>query len=537
MKRDMRPIRASDAGTHGDRPSSSTHGTHVRRPVVLGCVMLALFMAAVEVTIVATALPQIVGKLGGFAYYTWVFSGFLLTQSVTILVFGKLADLYGRRPVLIGGIVVFLIGSTLCGFAWSMPALIAFRLLQGLGAGSIQPVATTIVGDLYTPQERPRVQGWLSSVWGFAAIVGPLAGGLIVEALSWHWIFWINVPVGLLTIVGLTLFLREDVAHRPHAIDYAGVGLFCVAIAALLVAVMQGGVGWPWRSLQTLLLVALFAVAFALYMLRERRAREPMIDLALWRAPLIASVNASALFAGAAIIGVTSFVPIYVQGVLGRSAIIAGFALTAMSVGWPLASMLSGRFLRALDARGTVRIGGGLLFAGALDLALMPPGSGPAWVAIGSFIIGFGMGLLNTTFIILIQGSVAWTQRGSATASSIFSRMLGSTFGAAALGAVLNTSLHDRFAGSGGAIAIEEVRQMFDNAAGGTLARTPHAALLDALGAALQHVFLALAVFGALTLIATWFVPQRKIFAQTARAPSASDDAAEASAHASRRRR
>src|SRR5690348_14026615 len=155
-----------------------------RRTVVLGCVMLALFMAAVEVTIVATALPQIVGKLGGFSLYTWVFSGFLLTQASTILVFGKLADLHGRRPVLIGGIVVFLIGSTLCGFAWSMPALIAFRLLQGLGAGSIQPVAATIVGDLYTPQERPRVQGWLSSVWGFAAIVGPLAGGLIVEVLS-----------------------------------------------------------------------------------------------------------------------------------------------------------------------------------------------------------------------------------------------------------------------------------------------------------------------------------------------------------------
>src|SRR4029078_8061740 len=207
--------------------------TRSRRPVLLGCVMLALCMAAVEVTIVATALPQIVAKLGGFSLYTWGFSGFLLTQSVTILVFGKLADLYGRRPVLIAGIAVFLVGSTLCGFAWSMPALIAFRLLQGLAAGSTQPLPTTIVGALYSPQERPRVQGWLSSVWGFAAIVGPLAGGIIVEAFSWHWIFWINAPVCILTIVGLSLFLRENVTRRPHSIDYAGVLLFCIAIAAL----------------------------------------------------------------------------------------------------------------------------------------------------------------------------------------------------------------------------------------------------------------------------------------------------------------
>lgn len=495
-------------------------GARSRRPVVLGCVMLALFMAAVEVTIVATALPQIVGKLGGFSYYTWVFSGFLLTQAVTILVFGKLADLYGRRPVLIGGIVVFLLGSTLCGFAWSMPALIAFRLLQGLGAGSIQPVATTIVGDLYEPRERPRVQGWLSSVWGFAAIVGPLAGALIVEVLSWHWIFWINVPVGIVTIAGLTLFLRENVTRRPHKVDYAGVGLFCVAIAAVLVAVMEGGIGWPWGSLQTLLLLALFASAFALYMVRERRAPEPMVDLALWRTPLIASVNVSALFAGAAIIGVTSFVPIYVQGVLGRSAIVAGFALTAMSVGWPLASTLLGRFLRTFEARGTVRLGGGLLFVGAMVLAVMPPGSAPVWAGAGSFIIGFGMGLLNTTFIILIQGSVSWANRGSATASNIFSRMVGSTFGAAALGAVLNTSLHRRLAGSeNGPAAVEAVRQMFDNGVAGTLSAGQHAALLSALGAGLQYVFIALAAFGALTLISTWFVPQRAIFAQAKDSP------------------
>lgn len=503
----------SDAEASAQQRAAPSTGTPSRRPVVLGCVMLALFMAAVEVTIVATALPQIVGKLGGFSYYTWVFSGFLLTQAVTILVFGKLADLYGRRPVLIGGIVIFLLGSTLCGLAWSMPALIAFRLLQGLGAGSIQPVATTIVGDLYTPQERPRVQGWLSSVWGFAAIVGPLAGGLIVEALSWHWIFWINVPVGLLTIIGLMLFLREDVAQRPHRVDYAGVGVFCVAIAALLVAVMEGGVDWPWRSLQTLLLVALAAGAFTLYIVRERRAPEPMIDLALWRAPLIASVNVSSLFAGAAIIGVTSFVPIYVQGVLGRSAIVAGFALTAMSVGWPLASTLSGRFLRAFEARGTVRLGGGLLFAGAIVLATMPSSAGPVWVGAGAFVIGFGMGLLNTTFIILIQASVPWANRGSATASNIFARMLGSTFGAAALGAVLNSSLNRHFSASGSGLgALETVRRVFDTGDTAALPAAQHAALLNALGAGLAHVFAALAVFGALAMLATWFVPQRAVF-------------------------
>jgi len=485
-----------------------------RRPVVLGCVMLALFMSAIEVTIVATALPQIVGRLGGFALYTWVFSGFLLTQTATILVFGKLADLYGRRPVLIGGMIVFLIGSTLCGLAWSMPALIGFRLLQGLGAGSIQPVAFTIVGDLYDANERPRVQGWLSSVWGFAAIVGPLAGGTIVETLSWRWIFWINVPFGLLAIAGLAMFYHERIGHRKHAIDYAGTLCFCVGMAALLVALMQGGVAWPWVSLQTLALAALFAGAFALYVARERRAEEPMVDVRLWRAPLVARVNAAALFGGATIIGVTSFVPIDVQGVLGRSALVAGFALTAMSVGWPLASTLSGRFLRAFHARGTVRIGGTLLFIGTVLLAMMPRSAGPAWIGVGSFTIGFGMGLLNTTSMILIQGSVPWEQRGSATAANVFSRMLGGTLGAAVLGAVLNTVLHARLGASTGE-GIEGIRRMFAGAVE-ALSSAEREALVAALAAGLARVFAVLVLFGALALVAAWLVPKREIFAPAA---------------------
>ena len=475
--------------------------------------MLALFMTAVEVTIVATALPQIVGRLGGFALYTWVFSGFLLTQTATILVFGKLADLYGRRPVLIGGMVVFLVGSMLCGLAWSMPALIVFRLLQGLGAGSIQPVAFTIVGDLYDAKERPRVQGWLSSVWGFSAIVGPLAGGMIVEALSWRWIFWINVPIGILAIAGLASFYHERIEHRGHAIDYAGTLCFCAGMAALLVALMQGGVAWPWMSVQTLLLAAACAAAFALYVARERRAAEPMVDVRLWRTPLIARVNAAALFAGATIIGVTSFVPIDVQGVLGRSAIIAGFALTAMSVGWPIASTLSGRFLRAFDARGTVRIGGALLFLGTVLLAAMPRTAGPAWIGAGSFTIGFGMGLLNTTSMILIQGSVPWQQRGSATAANAFSRMLGSTLGAAILGATLNATLHARLGAATGE-GIEGIRRMFAGAVT-AMSAAERAAMTSALADGLARAFGVLALFGVLTLVAAWLVPKRAAFART----------------------
>jgi MFS family permease len=261
------------------------------------------------------------------------------------------------------------------------------------------------------------------------------------------------------------------------------------------------------------LLAAVFAGAFALYLARERRAAEPMVDLRLWRTPLIARVNASALFGGATIIGVTSFVPIDVQGVLGRTAIVAGFALTAMSVGWPLASTLSSRFLRRFGARGTVRIGGGLMFLGTLLLAVMPRTAGPAWIGLGSFVIGFGMGLLNTTFIILIQGSVVWEQRGSATAANIFARMLGSTLGAAILGAVLNAVLHQRLGASdGGAGGIEGIRRVFSGAAQ-ALGTADTAALTAALGDGLTRVFGVLALFGALALVAAWLVPQRAIFA------------------------
>ena len=213
----------------------------LRRPLILAAVMASMAMIAIEATIVSTAMPQIAGQLGDLHLYSWVFSSFLLTQTAMTVAFGKLADLYGRKPVLLVGIAIFLVGSVLCGFAWSMPSLIVFRLLQGIGAGAIQPVSLTVVGDLYPVHERGKIQGYLASVWGVSSVLGPFAGGLIIEHLSWAWIFWINVPIGLAAAAGFVAFLHEGVAHEKRSVDVAGATLFAVAVAALMIALTEAG--------------------------------------------------------------------------------------------------------------------------------------------------------------------------------------------------------------------------------------------------------------------------------------------------------
>ena len=461
--------------------------------------MAAMFMIAIEATIVSTAMPQIAGQLGDLHLYSWVFSSFLLTQTATTVVFGKLADLYGRKPVLLVGIAVFLVGTVLCGLAWSMPSLIAFRLLQGVGAGAIQPVCLTVVGDLYSVQERGKIQGYLASVWGISSVLGPLAGGLIIQHLSWAWIFWINLPIGLAASAGFIVFLHESVAREKQSVDAAGAALFTVAVAALMVALTEAGTsdhGFAFAA------AGVCVVSAALFVAQERRARAPMMDFGLWARRSIATANVATLLSGMTVIGLTTFLPMYVQGVLGQSALVAGFTLTMMVLGWPIGATLAAKNFTRFGLRATLLFGAVLLPVGALAFLFMGPGVSPAVAGLGSTVMGLGMGFLSTSAIVLIQDSVGWAERGSATASNIFSRNLGSTLGATMLGAILNISLAHR----GGGVApvhFDQIRQLLDHSLGGS----GDEAIRAALGQSLHFTFCAVFVIAVSTLVLATLVP------------------------------
>lgn len=468
------------------------------RPLVIASVMAAMFMVAIEATIIATALPRIVGELGGLHLYSWVFSAFLLAQTATSVVFGKLADTYGRKPVLLVGIAIFLVGSLVCGLADSMPAMIGFRLIQGMGAGAIQPVAITIVGDLYPVRERGKVQGYLASVWAFSAVIGPMAGALIIETLSWPWLFWINIPIGLAAAAGFVAFLHENVPRERRPVDVLGALLFAASVSALMAALTEIGAS-DWRN--AWILGILFAVALVLFLLQERRAVEPMIAMRLWGRPAIALANGSSLLAGMALIGLTSFLPMYVQGVLGRSAVVAGLAMTMTVLGWPIGATLGARIAPRFGLRRVMLVASGLLPLGAAFFLVLEPGSSPALAAAGSLVMGFGMGLLSVCSLMLIQEIADWSERGAATASNIFSRNLGSTLGATVLGAILNYGLA-RF-GAGGAITSDRLRSLLESGA----ALDADATLRAALHQSLHLTFSAVLAIALLIVFLVWRLP------------------------------
>lgn len=416
-----------------------------KRGFILVSIMLAMFMAAIEGTIIATAMPNIVAELGGFSLFSWVFSVFLLAQAVTIPLYGKFADIYGRKPVFTIGIIIFIIGSFLCGFAKTMQTLILFRLVQGLGAGAIQSIAMTIVGDIYSLKERAKVQGYISSVWGFASIFGPALGAFFVQYIHWAWVFWVNIPIGIFAALGIVVFLKEDIQMQPHEIDYLGSIYIFISISVLMIVLIQAGTVWKWLSPQVLSMFVAFGVGITLFIFQEKIASEPIIKLELWRDPAILISNIATLTTGIVLIGISSFLPTYVQGVMNQSALIAGFSLGVMSIGWLISAALAGKFVLKYGFRKIALWGGIWIVSGSIFFVNIMPNRGWVWGAIGSFLIGIGMGFTRTVFIVAIQDSVGWEDRGVATASNMFMNILGNTIGAALLGGILNMRLLSYF--------------------------------------------------------------------------------------------
>lgn len=465
---------------------------------ILTAAIACVFMAAIEGTVVATAMPTIVSKLGDFHLFSWVFSSYFLAQAVTIPLGGRFADLFGRKKILYFGLGLFLVGSSSCGFAPNMVMLIVCRIVQGVGAGAMMPAAQTLISDIYPPAIRARMQGYLSSVWAGAAICGPLLGAFLVATLSWRWIFWVNVPLGLVAILLLTLMLHEHTERRPHRIDYLGSALMALGVGTLIFALIQAtSIG----AVACIALVAVAAVMLSLLYFQERRAAEPVMPLRLWRNRVVLASNIACLTVGCITISASAFLPAYVQGVMGRSPLIAGYVVSTSSVAWMFGSAAGGKIMLRYSYRLAATIGSCLVIGGSLTLIMLSPQHGPLWAATGTALTGLGMGLFQNTFFLAAQASVERSDRGSATASVLFSRILGQTIGAALFGGIVNIGLADHIGG-------DAVTRIMDPALRNAFPAAEIAPLMLAIANALRHVFLAAGFLALVGLAATLGLPR-----------------------------
>jgi EmrB/QacA subfamily drug resistance transporter len=422
-------------------------GLRSERGPVLLAVMLSTGLVAIDTTILATAVPSVVSDLGGFTQFPWLFSVYLLTTAVTVPIYGKLADVLGRKPVMLLGIGLFVGGSALCGFAWSMTSLIVFRAIQGLGAGAVQPMGMTIVGDIYTLAERAKVQGYIASVWATASLVGPTLGGVFADYLSWRWIFFVNIPLGLAATWMLVHRFHEKVQRRSVSVDWYGALLLTAGGVLLLLGLLEGGQDWAWSSTPS---VAIFAAAVVLlvgFVLVESRVAEPVLPLWVFRRRVLNASSLGSFLVGCVMLGLSSYVPLYAQHVLGHGAVVAGLALAGMTIGWPIAASQCGRLYLSLGFRATVCLGAVVTVAGALLLLTVGADASFWHLTLPCFVMGLGFGLTVSPGVIAAQSSVDWRNRGVATGANMFARSVGSAVGVAVFGAVANGYVADRLGG------------------------------------------------------------------------------------------
>jgi EmrB/QacA subfamily drug resistance transporter len=472
-----------------------------RRRAITAGLLLGMGLGALEATVVGTAMPTVVATLGGLAHYSWVFAAYLLTSTASVPIWGRLSDLYGRGRLYLVGIAVFLVGSILAGASASMTELIAFRALQGLGAGAVIPLSMTIVGELYALEERARTQALFSGVWGLASLAGPLVGGYVTDAFSWRWVFFLNLPFGLLATVVIALAYPRRTGSTAARVDWAGATLLFAGVTALLIAV--GGatdtIG-RWLAATALLLGAFVVVA--------RRSANPILPLDLLRERIVSRSLVVVFLSGMAMFGAIAFVPLFVQAVLGGTATDAGQVLTPLFLGWVAMSVTGARLTVRIGYRPVAMAGAVLLTLGFVWLATIDSTTARWPLLTAVFLLGCGMGLSMLSLLLAIQHGVPRSQLGLATSLNQFSRSVGATIGVALMGAILARSLD----GTGLPGAVEEL-------ATGSV----H---LDAMGrarlaAALDRVFASGAVMSALGILASLALPHVSFSHRT---PSRTED-------------
>ncbi|WP_228978860.1 MFS transporter [Streptomyces sp. DH12] len=492
-------------------------GKALRRGPVVAAMMMSVALAALDGTVIATAVPQIVADLGGFSLFSWLFSGYLLAVTVTIPVYGRLSDTYGRKPVLITGIVLFLVGSLLCASAWDMASLIAFRVVQGLGGGALQGTVQTIAGDLYPLKDRPRIQARLSGVWAASAVAGPAVGGLLTTYADWRWIFLVNLPVGALALWLTARYLVEPGrtgtgtgagggASGRARVDWPGALLVFASGTVLLTALVQGGVAWPWLSAPSLGLLGAGAVLVAATVAVERRAASPIVPGWVWRRRTIAAVNLALGALGLLMVAPSVFLPTYAQAVLGLGPVAAGFVLSVMILSWPVSASLSHHVYRRVGFRQSAVIGMTLAMLTLLAFPFLPYPGEPWQPALLMLLLGAALGLFQLPLIVGVQSTVGWSERGTATGSVLFCRQIGQSVGAALFGAVANTVLISRLGTSGG--DLDSAARALDDP--GALAPAASESLRRAVDAAVEYVYLGAAAAAALAVAALLLLAPRR---------------------------
>jgi EmrB/QacA subfamily drug resistance transporter len=410
--------------------------------VVFTALMLGMFLAALDQTIVATALPTIVGDLGGLNHLSWVVTAYLLASTVSTPIYGKLGDMYGRKHIFLGAIVIFLAGSMLAGLSQSMAELIGFRAIQGVGAGGLIVSAQAIIGDIVPPRDRGRYMGLMGAVFGISSVAGPLLGGFFVDNLSWRWVFYVNVPIGAVAVAIVSLRLHLHAARRRHRIDYLGAGLLAGGVSALILLTTWGGNQYAWGSSTILALGIIGVLLLALFVWQETRAAEPILPLDLFRSRIFTVANAMGFTIGMAMFGAIVFIPLYLQLVYGASPTSSGLRMIPLMAGLLVAAIFSGRLISRI---GRYRIfpivGTAVLVVGMLLLSRLGVGTAPWLASAYMVVVGVGIGLVMQVLVLVVQNDARPNQMGVATSTATFFRSVGGSFGVALFGAIFASRL------------------------------------------------------------------------------------------------